>query len=276
MPTIIPIAKIHSAFYVRKVLNEARVSQLIKLVQGGVTLEPIEVWQNPADGFYELIAGRHRVEAYTRLEQTEVLAHLIDEPEFDKRVARAVQSNEGGALTPTDDDYASAIATMLDHGTPRKRIIEIFPLPKSYTIQMIHNVLSKRAHVAINRAVSDVTNHGLTVAQAAAKHDVDPASLKAALDPKGRRKAPVTTADFLSGAAQRFKAFSMSNTADYKKLMDAWEDGVLTTDECRAVIASLAKRYRNAVAMLEDWRARFETRVSDSELKEIEDAAKAR
>lgn len=253
----ITLTEITATFYVRRELNEGRVSQLIKLAQAGVILPPITVWWNEAKERYELIDGRHRLEMAKRLEYPSIKAEILNEPDLAARVGLAVAANADGPLTPTDEDYSQAIATLMDAGVSRKRILDTFPLPKSYTLKLFHDTQNRRKRVALNKAAAAVANANVTAKQAAEQFGVEESELRDVLHPKGaKREKRVAVSDFTGGFSGRFRSFSQANWANYRQLL-------------KRVAAS----FKQASSGLEDWRARFEVKVSGEEIGALAEEA---
>lgn len=261
----IPLAEIVTTFFVRKELNEERVSQLIKLAQAHVEIPPIKVWRNENRGRYETITGRHRLEMATRLEWKAIPAIVVDEPDFANRVIIGVEENVNGPLTPTDEDYQVALNVLLRANVPRRHIMEIFPLPKGYVIKLLHDLQSRETKLALNRAVAAVLA-GMSIPKAAEKFKVDISSVKSRMAPRKQTERIKTNyTEFTGGFSQRFKKFSLMNAADYRKMIDAYDNGHLSAEEVRKLFYNVNKSFQTAVAALENWRTRFEVKVYETE-----------
>lgn len=256
----IKIESIVISFFVRKYLDEARVNQLIKLIEGKVQLPPIRLWHNGRTGKYEVIDGRHRLEAHKRLDFTHIGATMVAEPDFAQRVGMAVSANSSGPLTATDEDFEVALQALLDANVSVRRILEVFPLPKSYTVKCIHNVKSKLYKAAVTLAVDAILNRGLTVAQAAREYKVESAAIKERIN--GTRKiGKDAVTDFTGGFTHRFRSFGKRNSDDCKKLIEAYDLGNLTPDQVRGIFKSIVRSAKNATSTLEDYQQRFEARI---------------
>lgn len=259
-PKSIEIKNIVISFFVRKYLDEARVNQLIKLIEGKVDLPPIRVWFNSKTAKYEVIDGRHRLEAHKRLDFTHIQVAMVAEPDFAQRVGMAVGANSSGPLTATDEDFEVALQALLDAGVSVRRIIEVFPLPKSYTVKCIHNVKSKLYKAAVTLAVDAILNRGLTVAQAAKEYGVETTAIKERIN--GTRKiGKDAISDFTGGFSHRFRSFSKRNSDDCKKLIEAYDLGNLAPDAVRGIFKTVIRSARNATSALEDYQQRFEARI---------------
>jgi hypothetical protein len=260
----VPVEKIVVSFFVRKNLSEGRLSQLIKLLEGKVPLPPIKTWHNPKTELFEVIDGRHRLEAYKRLEYSAIDCNLVDEPDFSKRVGMAVSANSSGPLTATDEDFEVALQALLDVGTSVRRICEVFPLPKSYTVKLIHNIKSKLHKAAVIQAVYSVANEGLTVGKAASKFNVDQKSVRERITGRQKvEKAAIT--DFTGGFSHRFRVFSAKNADDCRKLIEAYEAGKLSIANVRAIFKTVVRSAKNTVSVVEDYSTRFETAVASED-----------
>ncbi len=257
--------EIVDVFYVRKELSEKRVSQLIKLAQAGTILPPLLVYWNEKTEQFEMIDGRHRREQAKRMELATVECELIDEPDIANRIALAVAANAEGALTPTDDDFMAAIGAMIDRGISRQRILNLFPLPKGYTMKLYGDLINYRKIHALNKARAAMAEANLTLAEAAAKHKVDVDDLKAAVHPKKGKARKIQVMDFIGAFSARFKSLSSANAHEYKAIFDAYEAGHLSAKECRKLWKNVAHRFAIATSALEDWRGRFEIKVLEVE-----------
>ncbi|HXC04400.1 MAG TPA: ParB/RepB/Spo0J family partition protein [Bacteroidia bacterium] len=254
------------AFFVRKQLSEGRVSQLIKLMESKVILPPIKVWHNEGTDKFEVIDGRHRLEACSRMEYDSIECNIIDEPDFAKRVGMAVSANSTGPLTATDEDFEIAIQGLLDAQVPMKRILEVFPLPKSYTIKIVHAVKSKLYKAATTLAVDAILNRGMTVVKAAEEFRVEPKAIRERITGRAKVEKDQIT-DFTGGFSHRFISFQKNNTNDYAKLIEAYDTGRMSPEAVRSIFKRVEKSMRTAVSVVEDYHARFEARLPQKEEK---------
>jgi ParB-like nuclease domain len=263
----IKLEEIVISFFVRRELNEQRVSQLIKLLEARVELPPIKVYLNPQTEKYEVIDGRHRLEAHRRLEYDSIDCNVIDEPDFAKRVGMAVSANSSGPLTATDEDFEIALQALLDAQVSVRRILEVFPLPKSYTMKIIHNVKSKLYKAATTQAVEAIVNRGLTVSKAAEEYKVDTAAIKQRITGRQKQEKDQIT-DFTGGFSHRIRSFQKSNTVDYNRLYDAYDMGKLTAEATRKIFKSGVRSMKAVASVAEDYALRFDSRLGAAQEEE--------
>ncbi len=263
----IPLTKIVVSFFVRKLLDEGRVRQLIKLYEAKLQLPPLKVWYNEKTELYEIIDGRHRFEAAKRMEWDATDCNVIDEPDFAKRVGLAVSANSSGPLTATDEDFEVALQALLDANVSVRRILDVFPLPRTYTMKVIHNVKSKLYKVAVTQAVDAMLNQNLTVHKAAEEFKVEVKAIRERV--VGYRKAEKDQiTDFTGGFSHRFRSFSKRNSDDCKKLIEQYDLGKMSPEAIRHILKSVVRSGKNAVSALEDYQQRFEARISEDLRKE--------
>ena len=74
-PILVPLALICDSPYQTSLINEEKVAELVQNLERNPLSSPVVLRRN-RDGKIELIAGRHRVEAYRRLNRTEIEATL--------------------------------------------------------------------------------------------------------------------------------------------------------------------------------------------------------
>ena len=74
-PILVPLALICDSPYQTSLVSEAKVAELVENLERNPLSSPIVLRRNQ-DGKIELIAGRHRVEAYRRMGRTEIEATL--------------------------------------------------------------------------------------------------------------------------------------------------------------------------------------------------------
>src|SRR6266705_4085572 len=119
--TLIKIEDIKIKFFVRTGINLENVKCLKDLYESNDPVNPIKV-TILEDKTYELIDGRHRIEAAKEAGFSTIQAHVSKNLDDKTKILNAVKFNIGGALPPTLSDFEHSIELLINLKLSRKEI----------------------------------------------------------------------------------------------------------------------------------------------------------
>jgi hypothetical protein len=172
-------------FFVRTNLNEDRVIQMSLMYEsdGIKALPPIKITKDKV-----VIDGRHRIEALRLFGSKEVPVEVDNEKDQLKLYQKAIDANLGGSLPPSTADIQANMQAMIKKGMKSSEIkawwktrIGAASADKNYGYAASHLTAANLA-----KAISAITNDGLTVLEAAAMFGVEVGSIQDKLN--GRNK----------------------------------------------------------------------------------------
>jgi len=253
------ISDLQMNMFVRQELNENHAIYLGQLIENGVPMrDPIEVTDR--DGVLNIVVeGRHRKEGYELARVEEVDVRVLECESEAEMIGYAYRANTGGSLPPTPQDTEHTVMLLIDNGETIKHIGELLGLPASMTRIYVKAVKAKIARQQIMKATSAITEGGLTVPQAAEKHNVDPDTLKAHLSGK-RKKHKQGIADIQRNLTTAYKSQGSSNAALIRSLLEKLEDGDVTRKQVTEIFDHIAGLQKGAIRSFEGWRKRFEAK----------------
>lgn len=260
------VGDIKTNFFVRKHLNEDHVVTLADLYDHGVSLPPLQVSDDQVGG-YQLIDGRHRLEALKLIDRKEVECVLVETQGFADAVSHALEANVGGSLPPTRDDIEHTMKLLIEGGVPRIKIYDLMPFPKGLIRRYLDVVQSELAKARMVRAVDAVASKGYTVAQAAHEFDIDLDALKLRLSGKKKSAAKDNLKNIKSAIGSRMRGLSQTNIGVIRKLFQQYEDGDMSSAQVLDVFEQLMRSMRRATRVVEDWSARFNASIVDPSRK---------
>ena len=256
---IVPIETIKVNLFVRTGLNENHAYFLAELMENGIKLPPIKVTR---DGV--IIDGRHRYEAHGLNLKKEIEVEYVDVENEIELISQAYKANMGGSLPPSPQDTEHTIMLLLERGENRKHIAELLGLPLGMARRFVGEVQSKMARTKLLRAVSAVTDGGLTVAKAAEQYGVDPEKLREVLSGR-RRKHKQGIADMQRQLTSTYKSLAAKNSSTLRRILEKFEDGDVTEKQMRDIFGHYKALQHKADCVIADWEKRFEAQSSKSE-----------
>lgn len=263
MSTLLPIAKLHTSFFVRTELNQDYVLQLGELLEAGVVLPPCLA--SPDGDGYDLVDGRHRVAAYDLLGKTEVPCDVKNFANETDKIAAAFAANLGGPLPPTRADMDYTIGLLIKNGLREKQIVKLLPqLPPSLVRRYVYNVQSKDAKRRMTEAVQAVANGETNAKDAAERFDVDYESLRAKLS-GARKRAKMEMSEIKGTMTSRHKSVSLKNANELKRLLAAYEDGEVLSKQVEDVFGHIRHLLRHMGKTTDDWYARWQAQANTVE-----------
>ena len=240
--------------YVRQVLNQDHVLYLAELLQNGVKLPPIRITQDMV-----VIDGRHRIEATELNNLTSIEATYIEITGEAELISEAYKANVGGSLPPSSADTEHTVMLLLERSESKKRIGELLDLPAGMARRYISDVQSKMARAKLLRAVSAVTDGGLTVFKACEQYGVDPDKLKEVLSGH-KRNHKKGVAELQRGLTRTYKSLGSKNASVIRNLLDKYEDGDVTEKQVKTIFAHIDQLQKRALRTMVDWKKRFESK----------------
>jgi hypothetical protein len=249
----VKLSELRTTFYVRTALDQEHVLKLADLYEAGEKLPPLQVTKNN-----EIIDGRHRKEAmevaFSRDYKTTV--EVVTEEDMPQLLSMALKANEGGSKQPTRGDIIHTIRLMLAEGAREKDIYELLPYPKGATRKYLSQAKVQLKKALVQRAKEDVIN-GMTVREAADKHDIDVADLKRAISPSIGVNQDLLTST-LADISKRSFVHNRGDQALVKRMVEGFADGDVPEKAVEQVLDKIEKLINLQKRRLEDWRSRFE------------------
>lgn len=244
--------------FVRASLNHAHAGMLAELLKNDVKLPPIKIAPD-----FEVIDGRHRVEAHELNGLMEIEAEIVHVKDRADMIAQAFKANAEGPLPPTEQDTEHTVMLLLDSGASQKSIAEMLRLPMAITRRYIGQIKSKMSRAKLQLAADAVRDEGLTVPKAAEKVGVDVDKLREHLGGKGRRQSDIS--DVKRVLTSKAKSYSMQINKSLKKLVEQYEDGDVGKPQVVAVVKHIKKQQKLSARWIADWERRFSAAVPKGE-----------
>lgn len=237
--------------FVRQALNEDHALYLAELVEHGEKLPPIKITRERV-----VVDGRHRIEAHTLNNRTEIEAEIVEVGSETELITEAYKANVGGALPPSRQDTEHTVMLLLEHGETKKRIGELLALPPGMARKYVTEVQSRMSRAKLQRAADAVTSGGLTVAKAAEQHSVDLEKLKEFMSGY-RRRHKQGVAEMRRKLTWLYRSVSQKNARLLRSLIEKFEDGDVNERQVREIVVHLANLQKNSARAVADWEKRF-------------------
>ena len=173
--TKIKIEDIKINFFVRTGLNLENIRYLRDLYESDNPVDPIKVVPLENENkLYELIDGRHRIEAAKEAGfltiQAEVLSKDLDQK---TKILSAVKANIGGALPQTLADFEHSIELLINLKLSRKEILNSFPLPLQITAKYYKQTHDKIYKKTVRQAVDEILKGKISANEACKKFKIE-------------------------------------------------------------------------------------------------------
>lgn len=251
----VAIAELKANLFVRQALNPDHVLVLAGYAENGVKLPPIKITPDRA-----VVDGRHRIAAYQLLDRDQVEAEVVEVDSEAELIAMAYKANVGGSLPPSSKDTEHTVMLLLEHKETMKRIGELLGLPSGLARRYVKEVQTRAASAKMQRAVSAVTDDGLTVVKAAELHEVDPEKLKERLS--GHRRAQRSDIpEIQRGLTRTFRSLGARNATLLRNLLERHVDGEVSERQVREIFTHFRRLQKQSGRTLDDWMSRFEANV---------------
>lgn len=246
----VPLSQLKTNLFVRVRLDDDRILEFAEMLD---QLPPIQITKD-----FEVIDGRHRIEAHDLAGKTEIRAEIIEVKDRIDHIVRAYTANVGGAKPPTKEDHELTIRMLLEQKVSRKKIREILPLPATLSMQFVDNVQSRINRQKLRDAMNAISEDGLTLDEAAEKFGVDVKKLKEAISGRKGKEEPNFIEDTKRQLSNNFRSFNQKNAALLKQLWKLLDDGDITPKQAREIL-DLIKKLQNQSArrFITSWEERF-------------------
>ena len=249
------VSELKTNLFVRERLDDDRVSMLLDLHLAGTPIDLIII--NPDR---EIIDGRHRHMMYQIADIVEIKALEVDITDEEQLIAAAYQANLGGSLPPTRQDTEHTIAMLIKRDTTIKRIAEILSLPPQMVRTYAKEVKAKLERQAMQAALNDMAQNGMTVQEAADKNRVPVEKLKNAITPKRKKERKHQVSEVKRRLTALHRSLGIRESNIYKSLAERLEDGDLTAAQVNEILEHIAQLQRRSMRTHEDWAKRFGSR----------------
>lgn len=255
--TTVLLEQIHQEFYVRDHLDTDRVEQLSKLYKAGADIPPILLANE--DGKLVLVYGRHRMKAREAAGFKEIQAIVRAFKNRAEMIVEAFKENVGGSLPPTENDIRRTLNLLLDQNLSRKAVMETVASQTGYPLEVLRrymdDVQTLRAKQKMSKAITAISEDGLTVPQAAEKFGIETGKIRAALT--GKKVGRESLSDISSGLSHRYRCHGHKNSALFQQIMRQIEEGRFGMTDLKRVFKHLRHLLRREATYVNDWEKRL-------------------
>lgn len=245
--------------YVRVQRDENRVYMFFSLLIDNVALPPIKITKD-----FQVIDGRHRIEAHEQAERTEIEAEIIEIKNTADFIAEAYRANCGGSLPPSKEDTEHTIRMLLEQGISKKKICELLVLPTELGKKYVETVQSRINRQKLNNAADAVTGRNYTIVQAAEEFKIDPERLKDFLSGRKKRKSKTGVPEMKAQLTTRFRGIGVDNGKILSHLRKMLEEGDISLAEALKVLEHLKKLQSQSGRKVQAWEDRFKAAYNSS------------
>jgi len=253
----VKLSDIHVDTFVRKSLIPELVKKYTDLMLAGVKFPPLLV-----SGSMRLVDGRHRLEAYTNCQESEVEAEIVDPKDEAEFIGMAFKANSTkGPAQPTEEDIKHTISLLLDQKVVSSvAIAEVLGEREEYVRPMIKDVKSKAKRAKMMKAVNAVADGDMKPVEAAEEFGVKIEDLRQAITGRRRKeKKGPNAAQLLLAGSDRSYLISLGHGLN--KLMDAYNASDLSPAQMTAVYDQQKAFLKKVERRLEDWHSRYMSKV---------------
>lgn len=255
----VTLAELHTNLFVRKALDQEHAIYLGELISAQVEMRDlIEVTER--DGLTEIVDGRHRKEGYELAGVSEIKVKVLEFENETEMIAYAYRKNTGGSKPPTLEDTDHTITLLLKRNESMKSIGEHLGMPASLVRKYAADIKSRMNRVALQAAMTAVTDGGLTITKAAEANEVDVDKLKELLSGK-RKKHKDGVGEVQRLLTSTFKSLGLKNAAAIRKLLEKLEDGDVTADQVTEIFKHIDQLQRRHTRSIADWKSRFNAMI---------------
>ena len=251
----VAVKNISVVFYVRESLHESRVEEFVQILQGGGKLPPLEITPNN-----ELIEGRHRLQAHTRIGTKKVECVVVNKKDRSDLILHALKANLGGPLPPTPQDLEHTIILLFDQKLSRpqvlKRLLELTSYPQKFLVRLLDNAQAEVTRRRVKKAIAAVAQGNMTVTEAAKKFEVSAGRVRTALG-GSRKRDEQGIPQINSGISSRFQAHNITTNADIRSAIKRHEEGEFAEADVLAIFKHLSRLIEREKLSCEEKRKRF-------------------
>lgn len=276
---LIRIDHIRVLFFVRTALNPERIQFFRELYEHNETVTPVTLAEIPkshgeSDQYYELIAGRHRVEGCAAAGYITIESFVEKFESEQDKIMYAVTENVGGSLTPTTADYEHSMELLIMRKMPKREILDSYPLPKPITAKIYKASMDKIYRRTIRKAVDDVIVGNITVKAASEKYDVKIEDLKRSLSSRDIAKDH-SVSKLLGQLDFPMRSLGQNLGAKAKQLIEAYEAGEASVNDIEIYRHRIKTSLRNLQRNVTNICERFDTVLNPDKPEIIETKATA-
>jgi predicted DNA-binding protein (UPF0251 family) len=256
----VAIAEVKDAFYVRTKIDEDRVLYLRSLLDGGVDLTPIKLTDD-----YKIIDGRHRVEAFKKLNRSMIKATIEPDGDLTVLAQKALEANFGGPLPNTREDIRHTISFLVSKGESYKKVLS--HLSQIYPAGMIRAIYAEVASNINKRKVQEaiflISKSNVTLSQAAQMIGISEMAVRNEMDSRDGKvtkniKRWITEEKIQ--VVRRYSHLNMCNGKVISKIMESFDSGELGELEINSFFNSLSKVVENQNRVASNWQKRWNVR----------------
>ena len=254
---VLALEDLKSTVFVRRVLNEDRVLQLMELYRSNdCDIPPIEVVRDTL----EIQDGRHRREALLRLGRKNILCKLVKPVEKPEFLMRAFAANVGGPFAPTRGDIIFVMKQLFGDGLREARIREMFAphFPPSVTRAYLTDARSELYQQSLRNAVSAVTSENMTVAQAAEKFGLDLEKLQDEIGGRKRKGRKINATAIKANISNLARSTSTRNVSSFRDLLRRYEDSEVSHAIVLEVLLHAKRLHIDGAKRIDSWLERLE------------------
>lgn len=250
----VPIHQLRVKSFVRQKLNEEHAIQLAGLYEAGKELPPLKITED-----YEVLDGRHRLEAAKLAGMKEISCEFIGKMKKQEMIIYAFAQNVGGALPPTREDINFTIEGLLEKGMGPSAIIKSFDfwpseVVRKYVKQAQDNISSRRMRAAV-KAVSE---GNMRVSDAAHQFSIDPEKLKDAIAGKKKNKQDVGVNALKGQITSQFRGHVQMTSKRFERLLIAARDGEIPSSVVDQTFNNTVAAIQRERQLVEQWWNRWE------------------
>ena len=260
----IQIADLNTNLFVRKELDVEHALYLAELIENGTPMRDLIEVTDTAGHTNIIVDGRHRKDAYELAKIKEIEVKVLAFESEIEMIGYAYRANSGGSLPPPRHDTEHTVMLFIDRKESLKNIAQLLGLPIGMTRSYVAAIKAKETRQKIAKAISAVTDGGLTVAKAAENYGVDADSIKDHIS--GKRKGHKNGIDDIQrGLTTDYKSLGSKNAALLRSILDKFEDGDVTRKQVLAILDHLVDLQKGAARSLKSWRDRFEAKPGNKD-----------
>lgn len=241
--------------FVREKTDPEYVFHLATLFEAGVNIEPIEITKS-----FQLIEGRHRIEAAILAGLTEIDAVVYPDMPLKERLAMAMAANLGGKRAPTKADILIGLEAMVKAGASERYIRDQFTVfPKSVMDKYMGEVRGAIQRQKIGQARA-LLAEGKTIEQASSEVGMTVQTLQERILRVHQRTAnPIEHVDRV--IKQRNRNTGQKNRVVFDAAMKAVLDGDITKEKALEVAELVERHGKLSINAAEDFRRRLAQRL---------------
>lgn len=253
----VDLKNIKTTFYVRMRLDHDRVLMFTDLYDSGIAIDPIILWETAKDQ-YELIDGRHRLEALRNGGYGWTKAEVVILKSRAEAIILALTANLGGSLPPTLGDIEHVIELLINEGWDKHDILSHLGLPEFMAKKYYKLTLSKIYKRKGREAAALVRDKNMTVEEAAKKVGIPVKEVQESLGASISRVGDKDVSAILKAFETRLRGLSQTTSKQTEALHDLYSSGEIEAnavaqyiDRVKASAKRVSRTLNDAVERLD-------------------------